>query len=167
MARRRYEERDRAPSIRPDRIASLLGQIIQERIMRGFADPRIRGMISVTGVDVSPDLRSAIIRVSVLPESAAKLTVGGLSSVTGILRRTIRDETSLRKVPELEFRLDDSLKRDAALEAAIRERPASSMDGDPDGIDGDEGDSSAGVSPGSIETRESGREASEAPERRP
>lgn len=121
MARRRFEEPARETSIRPDRIGSLMGRIIQERLVRGFADPRIRGMVSVTGVDVAPDLRSAIVRVSVLPDKYGARTLSGLKSVSGVLRRTIRDETSLRRVPELEFRLDDSLKRAAALDDAIRE----------------------------------------------
>lgn len=120
MARRRFEEPDREPSIRPDRIGSLLGRIIQERLVKGFADPRIRGMVSVIGVDVAPDLRSAMVKISVLPDRYGPRTLAGLRSVTGVLRRTIRDETALRRVPELEFRLDDSLKRAAALDDAIR-----------------------------------------------
>ena len=121
MARRRFEDPDRGQSIRPDRIGSLLGRILQERIVRGFADPRIRGMISVTAVEVAPDLRNAVVRVSVLPASHGPRTIGGLRSVAGLLRRTVRDETSMRRVPDLEFRLDDSLKRDAALDEAIRD----------------------------------------------
>ena len=120
MARRRFEEPSRETSIRPDRIGSLLGRIIQERLVRGFADPRIRGMISITGVDVAPDLRSAIVKVSVLPDRYGARTLSGLRSVSGVLRKTIRDETSLRRVPDLEFRLDDSLKRAAELDDAIR-----------------------------------------------
>ena len=120
MARRRFEEPSRETSIRPDRIGSLLGRIIQERLVKGFADPRIRGMISITGVDVAPDLRSAIVKVSVLPDQYGARTLSGLRSVTGVLRRTIRDQTALRRVPDLEFRLDDSLKRAAELDDAIR-----------------------------------------------
>jgi ribosome-binding factor A len=130
MARRRFEEPARDASIRPDRIGSLIGRIVQERLVRGFADPRIRGLVSVTGVDVAPDLRSAMIRVSVLPDRYGPRTLSGLRSVTGLLRRVIRDETSLRRVPELEFRLDDSLKRAAALDDAIREGLPSKADED-------------------------------------
>jgi ribosome-binding factor A len=136
MARRRFEEPARDASIRPDRIGSLIGRIVQERLVRGFADPRIRGLVSITGVDVSPDLRSAMIRVSVLPDRYGARTLSGLRSVTGLLRRVIRDETSLRRVPELEFRLDDSLKRAAALDDAIREGLASDADEDDVRTDG-------------------------------
>lgn len=122
MARRRFEDPDRGQSIRPDRIGSLLSRILQERIVRGFADPRIRGLISITAVEVGPDLRSAVVRVSVLPANYGPRTLGGLRSLTGLLRRTVRDQTSMRRVPDLEFRLDDSLKRDAELGEAIRDR---------------------------------------------
>ena len=121
MSRRRFVDPVQEESIRPDRIGSLLLRIIQERLVRGFADPRIRGLVSVTAVDVKPDLRSAIVRVSVMPIRFEKRTLAGLRSVTGILRREVRDQTSLRKVPELEFRIDDSIKRAAALDDAIRE----------------------------------------------
>lgn len=121
MARRRFEDPDKGLSIRPDRIGSLLARILQERIVRGFADPRIRGLISVTGVDVSSDLRRAVVRVSVLPASDGRRTISGLRSVAGLLRRTARDQTSMKRVPDLEFRLDESMKRDAALDQAIRE----------------------------------------------
>ena len=123
MARRRFEDPSREVSIRPDRIASLLAQIVQERIMRGFADPRIRGMVSVTKVDVSSDLRSAMIQISVLPDLYGPRTISGLRSVAGLLRKTIRDQTSMRRVPDLQFRLDDSLKLAASLDDAIRDRP--------------------------------------------
>ncbi len=102
--------------------------------MRGFADPRIRGLVSVTAVEVTPDLRSAIVRVSVMPAQYEKRTLAGLRSVCGILRREVRDQTSLRKVPELEFRIDDSLKHAASLDDAIREglgdQPESTRDHD-------------------------------------
>ena len=75
----------------------------------------------MTGVEVAPDLRNAVVRVSVLPASDGPRTLGGLRSVAGLLRRTVRDETSMRRVPDLDFRLDDSLKRDAALDEAIRD----------------------------------------------
>jgi ribosome-binding factor A len=129
MARRRFEEPGREASIRPDRIGSLIGRIVQERLVRGFADPRIRGLVSITGVEVAPDLRSAVIRISVLPDRYGPRTLAGLRSVAGLLRRVVRDETSLRRVPEFEFRLDDSLKRAAALDDAIRAGLSSADEG--------------------------------------
>jgi len=132
MARRRFEEPSREASIRPDRIGSLIGRIVQERLVRGFADPRIRGLVSVTGVDVAPDLRTAMIRISVLPDRYGPRTLSGLRSVSGLLRRVVRDETSLRRVPAFEFRLDDSLKRAAALDDAIREGLAPGGEDEPD-----------------------------------
>jgi ribosome-binding factor A len=153
MARRRFEEPSREASIRPDRIGSLIGRIVQERLVRGFADPRIRGLVSITGVDVSPDLRTAMIRISVLPDRYGPRTLSGLRSVAGLLRRVVRDETSLRRVPAFEFRLDDSLKRAAALDDAIREGLA------PGGED--DAEPTAGTTAEAARTPESPEEISE------
>lgn len=132
MTRRRFVDPAQEESIRPDRIGSLLLRIIQERLVRGFADPRIRGLVSVTSVDVTSDLRSATVRVSVMPSRFESRTLAGLRSVAGILRHEIRDQTSLRRVPDLEFRIDDSLKHAAALDDAIREGLGDEPDATPD-----------------------------------
>ena len=145
MARRRFEDPAREASIRPDRIASLLAQIVQERILRGFADPRIRGMVSITKVDVASDLRTAMIQISVLPDIYGPRTISGLRSVAGMLRRTIRDQTSMRRVPDLQFRLDDSLKQAASLDEAIREHPNPVKHKKPPSFDDEETDTSDGT----------------------
>lgn len=106
-------------SVRTDRVNSTLRRALQDAIARGINDPRVRGLITVTGVEVSPDLRNAIVRVSVLPESAQQLTLHGLSSAAGMLRREIGDAVRMRRVPELTFQLDDSLKRQARVLSAI------------------------------------------------
>ena len=121
MARRRFQETDRQDRVRPRQVASLLSRVIQERISRGFADPRIRGLVSVTKVDLSENLQIATISISVLPDKYGVRVVAGLKSASGLFRKTIRDETALRRVPDLRFKLDDSIKNDAALDAAIRD----------------------------------------------
>jgi ribosome-binding factor A len=108
-------------SIRKLQVGSLLSRVIQDRLSRGIADPRMRGMVSVTGVDLSPDLNTAIVRVSVLPDKYSPRVINALKSATGIFQRQIRSETSLKRVPRLEFRLDESLKRDAELTQSIRD----------------------------------------------
>ena len=120
MARRRFQENDRQDRVRPKQVASLLCRVIQERISRGFADPRIRGLVSVTKVDLSENLQIATILISVLPDKYGVRVIAGLKSASGLIKKTIRDETALRRVPEIWFKLDDSIKSDAALDAAIR-----------------------------------------------
>ena len=102
------------------RVDSLLMRIIQLRLARGIADPRYRGMVSVTGVEVSPDLRAAEVSFSVLPEQYGPRVLAALKSAKGVLKRAIQKESSLKRVPELTFRLDTTLKRDASLADAIR-----------------------------------------------
>mgnify|MGYP001250199427 FL=1 len=123
MSMRSERDMDRAggKSIRNLQVGSLLCRVIQDRLSRGIADPRMRGMVSITGVETSPDLNTAIVRVSVLPDKYGSRVLGALKSATGIFQRQIRSETSLKRVPRLEFRLDESLKRDAELTQSIRD----------------------------------------------
>ena len=107
--------------IRTRQVSSLLSRVIQDRLSRGLADPRMRGMVSVTGVKPSPDLRSAVVLVSVLPSEYGKRVLMALKSAKGLFQRQIKKETSLKHVPELIFQLDDSIKRDAEIARAVRE----------------------------------------------
>ena len=114
-------ERGGGKNIRNRQVGSLLSRVIQDRLSRGLADPRMRGMVSITEVETSSDLNTAIVRVSVLPDKYGLRVIQALKSATGIFQRQIRSETSLKRVPRLEFRLDESLKRDAELTQSIRE----------------------------------------------
>jgi len=80
----------------------------------------VQGLVSVTEVELSPDLSNARVRVSVMPEDRSALTLSGLRAGAGFLRRRVMDETRLSRVPRLEFELDDRIKRQAALDAVIR-----------------------------------------------
>jgi ribosome-binding factor A len=77
-------------------------------------------MVSVTGVDLSPDGSVARVSLSVLPADRASLTLSGVRAAKGFLRRRVMDETRIPRVPRLEFELDDSIKRQAALDDALR-----------------------------------------------
>lgn len=121
MARRRFQETQQTERIRPKQVSSVLSRVIQERIIRGFADPRIRGLVSVTKVELSADLLTAWIGISVLPDKYETRVLAGLRSADGLFRKLVRDETSLRRVPRLIFKLDSSMKDEAALDAAIRD----------------------------------------------
>jgi ribosome-binding factor A len=107
-------------TVRTEQIASSIRAAVQMAIARGLNDPRIRGLVSVTKVKVAPDLSEAVIHVSVLPEEQSALTLRGLESAAGHLRGSLRDSVRMRKVPRLSFRLDESLKKQAKLDAAIR-----------------------------------------------
>ena len=111
---------DQVMTIRTEQIASSIRAAVQQSISRGLNDPRIRGLISVTKVKVAPDLSEAIVHVSVLPEEQAALTLRGLESAAGHLRASLYENIRIRKAPRLLFRIDESLKKQAKLDAAIR-----------------------------------------------
>lgn len=141
-------------SVRSDKVGAAIERALQEALARGINDPRIRGLITVTGVEVSPDLRTARVRVSVLPESAQELTLHGLRSAGARLRRDIGDAIRMKRLPELHFELDDSLKRQARVLSAIararEERPEGAPDDAeeaPDGGGADAGGAGPGEAP--------------------
>ncbi len=106
-------------SHRLPQIESTLRRAIGTVLQQGLGDPRVTGMITVTRVSVSPDLHEARVFVSVMPESQQELVVHGLRHAAGRIRRTVGEEVSLRTMPRLDFRLDGSLKKQAAVMQAI------------------------------------------------
>jgi ribosome-binding factor A len=109
-----------SPSHRVAQVSSLIARVLQDRLARGLNDPRVQGMVSILGVECTADLVSAQVRISVLPADRAKLAISGIRSATRHLEGVIRKATRLRKVPRLQFLLDDSLKREAALDLSLR-----------------------------------------------
>ncbi|MDQ6772554.1 MAG: 30S ribosome-binding factor RbfA [Candidatus Dormibacteraeota bacterium] len=91
-------------------------------IHRDLKDPRI-GFVSITGVRMSPDLRLARVRISVLGgESERAQTLTGLSSARGVIRRELgRRLENLRYSPELRFELDPSIEYSVHIAQRLRE----------------------------------------------
>lgn len=102
-----------------EQVASLLKRAIQDVLSRGLSDPRVRGLISVTEVKVSPDLANASVGISILPEEHSKLTLKGVQHAASHIRSQVSASVALRRVPRLAFHLDESLKKQAAVHAAI------------------------------------------------
>ena len=101
---------------RADRINGLLRQEISLLLSREIKDPRLNGIISITEVQTSPDLRSARVFVSVLGDQETKdAALDGIQSAASFLRRSLRDRLKLRYVPFLKFALDDSIEDADAL----------------------------------------------------
>lgn len=101
---------------RTDRLNGLLRQEISHLLSREIKDPRLDGIISITGVHTSSDLRNARVFVSVLGDQAAKdAALDGIRSAASFLRRSLRDRLKLRYVPFLKFALDESIEDADAL----------------------------------------------------
>lgn len=111
---------------RTEQLASTLRHALQEVIARGLSDPRISGMITITEVKIADDVKTASISVSVYPEEREELTMHGLTAAARHIRRKAGDLVAMHQLPELEFRLDKSLKKQAAVLGAIARATASS-----------------------------------------
>ena len=80
-------------------------------LLRTVKDPRVHGLVSITHVDTTPDLRYAKVFVSVLNQQDGKEDIRGLNSAGGYLRRELGRALSLRYTPELLFQEDDSIDK--------------------------------------------------------
>lgn len=107
-------------SHRKEQVQSTLQRAISQVLARQISDPRIVGMISVTRIDISPDLRNAKVYVSVLPEKYQQRSVQGLRHASGHIYSLVCKVVALRIVPKFDFRLDESLKKQDAVFEDIR-----------------------------------------------
>jgi ribosome-binding factor A len=97
------------------RIDEVMKKVIGSAIASDLEDPRI-GFVTVTGVQTSPDLRSARVYVSVLgPEEERETTLKALNSSHGKLQAAIAREVRIKHTPTLKFFYDDSLERGVRL----------------------------------------------------
>lgn len=106
-------------SRRQRQVAELLHEEISQLIQHGTRDPRL-GFVTVTGVDVSADLRNAVVYVTVLGDDVdAKSTLEGLASAAGYFRYQMKQTLSLRHIPEFRFKIDTSLEHGSRIEALL------------------------------------------------
>lgn len=106
---------------RQEQLGEAIAHEVSDLIRTRMQDPRI-GFASVTGVELSADLRHAKIFISVMGSSEEQAaTMQALGHGTGFLRRELAHRLSIRYTPELVFRLDDSLARGAQVLDLLRE----------------------------------------------
>ena len=97
-------------SRRTDRINVLMRQELSQLIARELKDPRVSGIITITHVNTSSDMRNARVYLSIMGDSDAKReALEGIRSASTFLRRELRSKILLRYIPFLSFDLDDSL----------------------------------------------------------
>ena len=101
---------------------------INEEVQRELAaliptvkDPRVTGMISVTAVEVTQDLKYAKVYISVLDKDGSGQVLKGLKSAAGYLRRELGRALNLRNTPELTFFRDDSMAKGAHILEMLRD----------------------------------------------
>ena len=99
----------RKDSNRLSRINEELKREISNIINYEVKNSNVTGLISVTKVKISPDLRIARVSVSMLNSKSKKQTLAGLKAASGFIRSRIAEKINLRVTPELVFELDESL----------------------------------------------------------
>lgn len=100
---------------RVEQMSSEIHRAVQQVLSRGLQDPRVSGLITVTAVKVSPDLKHATILVSVIPEEKQDLTLHGLKAAERHVRHEVGEIVRTREMPEFSFKLDPTLKREAGV----------------------------------------------------
>lgn len=106
-----------------NRIGRINEEIQRElaNLMRSLKDPRLQsGLLTITHVDTTPDLRYSRIFVSALDKSQEKEMMKGLKSAAGYLRRELGSALKLRYTPELQFVADDSIQQGAHILEMLR-----------------------------------------------
>ncbi|MCX7843556.1 MAG: 30S ribosome-binding factor RbfA [Clostridia bacterium] len=108
-----------------DRIARISEEVkreLSEIIRSGIKDPRLPGMVSVTGVNVTKDLRYAKVYISVLgTQEDKKNALSALKSAAGFIRREVGHRIQLRYTPEMQFELDNSIEHGIYMSKLINE----------------------------------------------
>ena len=104
---------------RTDRVAALILREVTRVVREEVHDPRI-GFVTFTGADVSPDLATSRLYVSVMgAEEEKQASLAGLESAARFIRNRLWSLLDLKTVPELSFHLDRTLERAARIDALL------------------------------------------------
>ena len=106
---------------RLNRINEELKREISNIINYEVTNSNVTGIISVTSVKISPDLRHARVSVSVLNSKNVKQTLAGLKSSSGFIRSRIAEKINLRVTPELVFELDSSMQYGEKIDTILKD----------------------------------------------
>ncbi len=103
-------------SRRLERLNGLFREELSDLLLRQVKDPRLAQFVSITRVVISSDLSHARVFVSVMGSEEEKVaTLEGLTAAANYLRRELNKRITLRRMPELSFRRDDSLEQGAHI----------------------------------------------------
>jgi len=107
---------------RPARVAEEFQHELSAVIARGLKDPRITGLITVTGAKMSPDLKEVTVYVSIhAAEEVKRRTFAGLEAAAGYLQREVARAIRLRHTPHLRFLYDPSIAEGDKIERLLKE----------------------------------------------
>lgn len=108
---------------RAQQIASNLQRELQKVMAKGFNDPRIRGMITVTKVEITDDLKNAKAYLSVLPEERAELSMHGIKAASKRIRRDVMERIHMKEMPALRFVYDHGMREQQVISDLLASDP--------------------------------------------
>ena len=108
------------PYKRSQRVRDLLREEIADIIIFKVKDPRI-GFLTVTGVDVTDDLKIAIVYVSILKEEEKQSTLDILQAAKSFIRSELSKRLKMKFIPSIDFRLDTSIEYGNRIEQLLSE----------------------------------------------
>ncbi|MBX9789812.1 MAG: 30S ribosome-binding factor RbfA [Pirellulales bacterium] len=116
-------------SRRVQKAAEAIREVVGMAILRDLRDPRVRN-VTVTFVEVSPDLRQAKVHVSIMgSESEQRLCLHGLNNAAGFLQAKVAANIEMRYTPRLHFVIDQGVKRSIEVMRILQQlRPAEAAD---------------------------------------
>ena len=94
---------------------------LSQIISYDLKNPNVTGMISVTKVKVTNDLKYAKVYISILNSKNIKETMEGLKKSSGFIRSELAKRINLRNTPELIFEIDDSIEYGAKIDSILKE----------------------------------------------
>ena len=108
--------------VRPNRIGEEIKKEVVMLIRNGIKDPRVDSLLSITDVEVTRDLSYATIYISRYgSEQQRQDALDGMKAAAGFIRSELSRRLKLRTVPELIFKLDDSLEYGAKIETILHQ----------------------------------------------
>jgi ribosome-binding factor A len=108
------------PYKRSQRVSDLLREEIADIIIYRLKDPRI-GFITVTGVDVTDDIKIARVYVSVFHDEERKITLEILNAAKSFIRSELSKRLRMKFIPSIEFKLDTSIEYGNRIEKLLKE----------------------------------------------
>ncbi|MDA8106318.1 MAG: 30S ribosome-binding factor RbfA [Nitrospiraceae bacterium] len=108
------------PYKRSERVGDLIREEVADIIMYRLKDPRI-GFVTVTGVDLSADLKLAKVYVSILKEEERDLTLDILNSSKNFIRSLLTKRLKMKFIPAIEFRIDTSIEYGFKIDKLLKE----------------------------------------------
>jgi len=101
---------------RLERVNSLIREEISDLLRREIKDPRLGTFVAIAEVDTAPDMKHATVLVSSIGDAAQRQdTINALTAASGFFHHELTKRLTLRHVPDLTFKWDDSIERGEKL----------------------------------------------------